>query len=124
MSGVMADERPVRFWQDRRPFVLLMRTGCPPGPSPDQLATARPDEGYGGKAIQLTPGALAAYRAACEEFDRAQEHWDPFLSVRDGIEHDSVAAEAAFERLRAANQARQDALDTVWLAWRNRPDPD
>ena len=49
-------------WMSRRPFVLLMRTGCPPGPDPSQLVSARPDEGYGGKAIQLTPGALAAYR--------------------------------------------------------------
>jgi hypothetical protein len=66
--------------------------------------------------------ALAAYRSACVEFEQAQESWDPFLAVVDAAEMDSAAAEAAFERLRQANQARQDALDSLWLAWRNRPD--
>ena len=67
--------------------------------------------------------ALAAYRAACEEFERAQEQWDPFLAAVDAVETDAAGAEAAFDRLRQANQARQDALDSLWLAWRNRPDP-
>jgi hypothetical protein len=68
--------------------------------------------------------ALAAYRAACVEFEQAQASWDPFLAVVDAAEMDSAAAEAAFERLRRANQGRQDALDSLWLAWRNRPDTD
>jgi hypothetical protein len=67
--------------------------------------------------------ALAAYRAACEEFEQAQALWDPFLAVVDAIEVDSSAAAAAFDRLSSANQSRQDALDVLWLAWRNRPEP-
>jgi hypothetical protein len=67
--------------------------------------------------------ALAAYKSACDEFAEAQEQWDPYLVVVSEIETDSVGAEAAFDRLRKANQARQDALDSLWLAWRNRPDP-
>lgn len=49
-------------WHQRRPFVALRRTGCPPPPGPAGLAAARGSEGYMGKAIQLQPGALAAYR--------------------------------------------------------------
>jgi hypothetical protein len=67
--------------------------------------------------------ALAAYRAACDEFAAAQEQWDPFLATTAVIETDSVGAEAAFNRLKMASQARQDALDSLWVAWRNRPDP-
>jgi hypothetical protein len=71
---------------------------------------------------QEREAALAAYRAACAEFADAEVHWDPYLAsnVDDA---DADAAEAAFDRLRKANQARQDALDTLWVAWRNRPDP-
>jgi len=51
-------------WLRRRPFVAATAHGaCPPPPAPDQLASATPDEGYSGKAIQLRPGALNAYRA-------------------------------------------------------------
>lgn len=50
-------------WQLRRPVVRAMRQGgCPPPPASHQLATARPDESYGGKTIELRRGALAAYR--------------------------------------------------------------
>jgi hypothetical protein len=66
--------------------------------------------------------ALAAYRSAQAEFEAAQEQWDPFLDFSAEIEPDSRAAEAAFDRLAKANQARQDAVDALWLAWRNRPD--
>jgi hypothetical protein len=66
--------------------------------------------------------ALAAYRAACLEFDEAQLQGDPDLAAPGVSEADSGAAEAAFDRLRRANQARQDALDSLWVAWRNRPD--
>lgn len=67
--------------------------------------------------------AIAAYRAACADFEAAQEQWDPYVASVEPTHTDAVAAEAAFERLRKANQARQDALDSLWLAWRNRPDP-
>jgi LAS superfamily LD-carboxypeptidase LdcB len=49
-------------WQDERPFVLTSRSGCPAPPSEADLETSRPGEGYGGKVVQLTPGAFAAYR--------------------------------------------------------------
>jgi hypothetical protein len=66
--------------------------------------------------------ALAAYKSACGEFEVAQEQWDPYLAATGVAEADPVAAEAAFDRLKRANQARQDALDSLWVAWRNRPD--
>ena len=51
-------------WLRRRPFAAATAHGaCPPPPAPDQLASARPDEGYQTKPIQLRPGALDAYRA-------------------------------------------------------------
>jgi hypothetical protein len=67
--------------------------------------------------------ALAAYRFACAEFDQAQQQWYPYLAGNRLSEHDQLPAEAAFDRLEKANQAKQDALDSLWLAWRNRPDP-
>ena len=73
---------------------------------------------------QERDAALAAYRSACEEFRHAQEQWDPYLAAVNEIEADSVGAAAAFDRLKAANEKKQDALDSVWLAWRNRPDRD
>jgi hypothetical protein len=66
--------------------------------------------------------ALVAYRSACAEFEQAQEHWDSFLARPELTETESVAADAAFDRLKQANQARQDALDWLWVAWRNRPE--
>ena len=49
-------------WQGARPFVHIDgRTACPAPPA--VLATALPAESYGGKAIRLRPGALAAFRA-------------------------------------------------------------
>lgn len=48
-------------WQEARPFVR--RTGgCPNPPNEATLASGRPGEGYGGKHVQLLPGAFAAYR--------------------------------------------------------------
>ncbi len=49
-------------WQGARPFVRASRD-CPPSPDPSRLASATVREGYGGKPIQLRPGALTAYRA-------------------------------------------------------------
>ena len=66
--------------------------------------------------------ALIAYRSASAEFEAAQAQWDSFLAMTQLTDAESEAAEAAFERLRRANQARQDAVDSLWVAWRNRPD--
>lgn len=49
-------------WLQRRPFVRLSQSRCPDPPFERGLATASPPESYGGKTIQLTPAALAAYR--------------------------------------------------------------
>ncbi len=49
--------------QTRRPFVRLSAQGvCPAPVAGGALAAATVAEGYGGKAIQLRPAALAAYR--------------------------------------------------------------
>ncbi len=65
--------------------------------------------------------ARAAYLSARAEFDAAELAWDPFLDTTGDPESDPEAAEAAFDRLKRANDARQDALDSLWVAWRNRP---
>jgi D-alanyl-D-alanine carboxypeptidase len=50
-------------WQQERPFVRLMAHGACPAPPPEpNLATAKTEEGYSGKIVQLRPRALAAYR--------------------------------------------------------------
>ena len=47
----------------RRPFVQLTAKGlCPAAPDESTLTSARPAETFGGKAVRLRPGALAAYR--------------------------------------------------------------
>lgn len=66
--------------------------------------------------------ALAAYKRARDEFDAAQEQWERYLHASEVIELDPIDAEASFDRLKAANQGRDDALDLLWIAWRNRPD--
>lgn len=48
-------------WQEARPFVRRSE-GCPEPPNEMFLAHGRPGEGYGGKEVQLLPGAFAAYR--------------------------------------------------------------
>ena len=51
-------------WQAARPFARIdPKLACPPPPPPGALAWTLPAEGYGGKLVQLRPGALAAYRA-------------------------------------------------------------
>jgi hypothetical protein len=67
--------------------------------------------------------ALAAYKSARDEFDAAQDEWERYLATTGVIETDPIAAEVAFDRLKRANQARDDAVDFLWVAWRNRPDP-
>lgn len=60
-------------WQRARPFVRLSARGvCPPPPAPERLEQARANEGYGGKAIQLRSGALAAYRRMVEDAREAE----------------------------------------------------
>ena len=50
-------------WQGRRPFVALRAGGvCPNSPSDAELASARADESYGGKKIELRARVLDAYR--------------------------------------------------------------
>ena len=50
-------------WHRARPFVRVNGEGiCPNAPPMSGLDTARPQESYGGKIIQLRPGAMQAYR--------------------------------------------------------------
>ena len=51
-----------QIWALRRPFVLVSKRGCPAAPAESTLATALAAESFGGKVIQLRPGALTAYR--------------------------------------------------------------
>ncbi len=51
-----------QVWEQRRPFVMASRRGCPPPPDESTLALATPGESYEGKPILLRPDALAAYR--------------------------------------------------------------
>lgn len=65
-SGVL-DEATLQAmataWALQRPFVQLNRTGvCPEPPSAGRMAALAPSESYGGKAMQLRPAALAAWR--------------------------------------------------------------
>ena len=70
MHGLAADGRMTpqvfaamyQVWHARRPFAQVKPEDCPPPPSPDELATAAASESYGGKTIQLKPGALEALR--------------------------------------------------------------
>lgn len=48
-------------WQESRPFVRRSG-GCPNPPNEAMLISGRPEEGYGGKHVQLVPGAFHAYR--------------------------------------------------------------
>lgn len=49
--------------QHRRPFVLLSAEGiCAAPADPASLAAATPEEGYGGKVVELRPAMLADYR--------------------------------------------------------------
>ena len=57
LSGVML------AWQRRRGFVIASAHGCPPGADLASLALVRAKNSYGGKTLNLTPPALAAYEA-------------------------------------------------------------
>jgi D-alanyl-D-alanine carboxypeptidase len=52
-----------QVWIARRPFVKISGKACPDPPPEASLARAAPAESYGGKTIELRPGAVAAYRA-------------------------------------------------------------
>lgn len=71
---------------------------------------------------QERAAALAAYKRARDEFDAAQDQWERHLDASAVIDIDPIGAEASFDRLKAANQGRDDALDFLWVAWRNRPE--
>ena len=60
----------------RRPFVRVSARGVCPAP-PTALAQAAPAEGYSGKAIELRPGALAAFR----QMAAAARAEDPRIAV-------------------------------------------
>ena len=65
-SGIMDEaslDRLRLVWLRRRPFLADSAHGCPPPPAPEQLAPARPDEGYRRKPVELRADVLAAYRA-------------------------------------------------------------
>jgi hypothetical protein len=65
-------------WHRARPFVKVNGDGiCPGAPPVATLSTARPEESYGGKAIQLRPGALDAYRRMVAEARAAGVVRDP-----------------------------------------------
>lgn len=50
-------------WQQRRPFLAAAREGvCPLPATPESLASAGPQEGTSGKAVQLRADALEAWR--------------------------------------------------------------
>jgi hypothetical protein len=69
-------------WHARRPFVAATRHGqCPAAPGEADLAQARPEEGYSGKAIKLRPAALQAYRrlVAAARAERGEIAADPRL---------------------------------------------
>lgn len=48
-------------WQARRPFVAANQALCPAPPPETSLVAIPADQAYGGKAMLLRPGALAAY---------------------------------------------------------------
>jgi len=65
-------------WHRARPFVMINGQGiCPGAPPVALLSTARPEESYGGKTIQLRPGALEAYRRMVAEAKAAGVVHDP-----------------------------------------------
>lgn len=79
----------------RRPFVQATARGiCPAAPEASTLATARPDEVFGGKVVQLRPGALAAYRRMVDAARRdGLAERAPLLAIVSGFR--GAAEEAA-----------------------------
>ncbi len=83
-------------WHLQRPFVILSRHGaCPSAPDATLLTTARPDEVYGAKPIELRADALAAFRrmvadarAADPAIARDRQALLIFSGYRSPIEND------------------------------------
>jgi hypothetical protein len=82
-------------WHRARPFVKVNGEGiCPGAPSVALLSTAKPEESYGGKTIQLRPGAMDAYRRMLAEAKAAGVVRDPrVLTLFSGFR--DPAADAA-----------------------------
>ena len=59
------------FWAARRPFVAISKQSCPAPPPETTLAHAAPAESFGGKLIELRPGALSAYRRMVQQARRS-----------------------------------------------------
>lgn len=104
------------IWMLRRPFVRATRDGsCPPPAALGALQTARPDEGFWGKQVQLTPQALAAYRrlreAARREVPGAANERD-FLGLVSGFRPpDAVYARGGAARAGCSAHRTGTALD-------------
>jgi hypothetical protein len=63
-SGVMDETTFAAMklvWDSRRPFVAASLMSCPAPPDAARLTPVPTDRSYGGKAMLLRPGALAAY---------------------------------------------------------------
>lgn len=74
-------------WHRARPFVKVNGEGiCPGAPPVALLSTAKPEESYGGKTIQLRPGAMDAYRRMVAEAKAAGVVRDPrVLTIFSGF---------------------------------------
>jgi D-alanyl-D-alanine carboxypeptidase len=88
--------------QGRRPILLLSSRGICAAPAREaDLETLRPEEGYGGKTVQLSAGALAAYRrmvAAARAEEPAVADDPELLSVFSGYRS------PAYDAARCADQ--------------------
>ena len=85
-------------WHRARPFVKVNGEGiCPGAPPVSTLATAKPQESYGGKTIQMRQGAMDAYRRMVAEAKAAGVLRDPrALTVFSGFrDPDADAARCA-----------------------------
>ena len=85
-------------WHRARPFVKVNGEGvCPGAPAVATLSTATPQESYGGKTIQLRPGAMDAYRRMVAEAKAAGVVRDPrVLTLFSGFrDPDADAARCA-----------------------------
>ncbi len=82
-------------WTLARPFVLQTRDGsCPPPPLPSALATATPEQSYGGKTIELRADALAAYRRMVAAAHRSLPSRDPqWFTIFSGFRDPAADAE-------------------------------
>ncbi|MBO9707735.1 MAG: D-alanyl-D-alanine carboxypeptidase family protein [Caulobacter sp.] len=85
-------------WHRARPFVRVNAEGrCPGAPPTSSLSTAKAEEGFGGKVVQLRPAALDAYRRMAAEAKAAGVVRDPRgLTIFSGFrDPDADAARCA-----------------------------